>query len=369
MTTTSLPVAAPRATTGELDLGRRVIPLPWPGGGLRADLRGVVVTLACLVIALAVAILAIGAGDFPLTPAQVVRALLGTAPPGDVFVVRELRLPRTAAALALGAALAVGGAVFQSLTRNPLGSPDIIGFGTGAYTGALVVMLLLGGSYLLTATGALIGGVLTAVLVYALSVGRAIGRSGVAGFRLIIIGIGVSAMLSAFNTWIMLRAEIEDAMRAAVWGAGSLTGMAWAQALPAAIACGIIVAAAAALWPRLQMLELGDDSAASLGVRVEPARLALMMLGIASVAVASATAGPISFIALAAPQIAKRLTRGAGIPLVTSAVMGGLLLLVSDLVAQRIHPQTPLPVGIVTVCVGGVYLIWLLISEGRKGLR
>lgn len=368
MTTTSVPVAS-TASAQELDLGRRVVRLPWPGGGLRLDLRGLLVSLACLAAAIVVAIVAIGTGDFPLTPVQVVQAIIGTGPPGDVFVVRELRLPRTAMALGLGAALAIGGAVFQTLTRNPLGSPDIIGFGTGAYTGALVVMLLLGGSYLMIASGALIGGALTAVLVYVLSVGRAIGRSGVAGFRLIVIGIGVSAMLSAFNTWIMLRVEVEDAMRAAVWGAGSLSGMAWAQALPAAIACLVIFVAVAALWPRLQVLGLGDDSAAALGIRIEPTRLTLMLLGIASVAVASATAGPISFIALAAPQIAKRLVRGAGIPLGTSAMIGALLLLVSDLVAQRIHPDTPLPVGIVTVSVGGVYLIWLLISEGRKGLR
>lgn len=360
----------PSAAPSELDLGRRVLRLPWPGGGARADLRAVVVSVACLVLAALVALVSVGTGDYVLSPAQVLQALLGLdAPAGDVFVVRELRLPRTVMALALGAALAMGGAVFQTLTRNPLGSPDIIGFGTGAYTGALIVMLVLGGGYLMTSAGALVGGAVTAILVYALSVGRAIGRSGVAGFRLIVIGIGVSAMLSAVNTWLILRAEVEDALQAAVWGAGSLNGMAWAQAVPAVIVCVVLLALTALLWPRMHVLELGDDSAASLGLRVEPTRLALMLLGIASVAVVSATAGPISFIALAAPQIARRLTRGAGIPLGTSAMVGALLLLLSDLVAQRIRPDSPLPVGVVTVSVGGLYLIWLLISEGRKARR
>lgn len=352
-----------------LDLGRSVLIAPWPGGGLQLEVRALVVSAVCVALCAVVAVLSVGTGDFPIAPQRVLSALAGGATPAETFVVLELRLPRTVLALVLGGVLALGGAVFQSLTRNPLGSPDVIGFGTGAYTGALIVMLILGGGYLMTAAGALVGGVLTAIVVYTLSLSRAGSRGGVRGFRLIVVGIGVAAMLSAFNTWIMLRVEVEDAMRVAIWGAGTLNGASWTQAVPASIVCTVIGIVTAALWSRLQMLELGDDLAASLGIRVEPNRLLLMLLGIASVAVVSATAGPISFIALAAPQIARRLTRSAGIPLGTSAAVGALLLLLSDLVAQRIHPDSPLPVGVVTVSIGGIYLIWLLISEGRKAAR
>jgi iron complex transport system permease protein len=295
--------------------------------------------------------------------------MLGTGNEGEVLVVRQWRLPRALMALLLGAALGIGGAIFQSLTRNPLGSPDIIGFGTGAYTGALVVILLMGGSYIGTATGALVGGVATALVVYLLSISRGVGRRGVQGFRLIIVGIGVSAMLSAFNTWLILKAEVEDAMRVAIWGAGSLNGMSWEQVTPTLVVMAVMIAAALVLAERMHLLEMGDESATALGIRVEPTRLALMFVGILGVALVSALAGPISFVALAAPQIARRLTRTAGVAIGPAALTGAVLLLISDYVAQRIHPTSPLPVGVITVSVGGVYLVGLLISEGRKRLR
>jgi iron complex transport system permease protein len=206
-------------------------------------------------------------------------------------------------------------------------------------------------------------------VVYLLSISRGVGRRGVQGFRLIIVGIGVSAMLSAFNTWLILKAEVEDAMRVAIWGAGSLNGMSWEQVTPTLVVMAVMIAAALVLAERMHLLEMGDESATALGIRVEPTRLALMFVGILGVALVSALAGPISFVALAAPQIARRLTRTAGVAIGPAALTGAVLLLISDYVAQRIHPTSPLPVGVITVSVGGVYLVGLLISEGRKRLR
>lgn len=356
--------------TPELAHGRRTLTLPTlRSGRVYLPVRTLVVCAAIVVASAGALVLAVGTGDFAIPADRVIRALFGVGDPGDVLVVHEWRLPRALSALLLGAALGIGGAVFQSLTRNPLGSPDVIGFGTGAYTGALIVILLLGGSYLGTAAGALIGGLATALVVYLLSAKRGVGRRGVQGFRLIIVGIGVSAMLSAFNTWMILRAEVEDAMQVAVWGAGSLNGMTWEQFWPTLVSVTVIAVAAGVLSERMHVLEMGDETAAALGLRAEATRLALMVTGVACVALVSSLAGPISFVALAAPQIAKRLTRSSGIGIAPAAFTGALLLIVSDYIAQRIYPTSPLPVGVVTVSVGGVYLVWLLIAEGRKGMR
>lgn len=329
---------------------------------LRLRVRTLAVGGAIAAVALALAILALCLGDLALTPGQVVGALLGIDGGFTATVVREWRLPRVLAALIFGAALGVSGAVFQSLTRNPLASPDVIGLSAGSYAGGLSVILLVGAGAGTVAVsgGAIGGGLVAAVLVYALAY-----RRGIQGFRLIVVGIGVSAMLQALSTYLLLRAKVEVAMIAAVWGAGSLSPVGWSQVLPAA---GVIVAACAALGlfsRALSRLELGDDAARALGIRVEKSRLGLVVCAVALTAAVTAAAGPIAFVALAAPQIALRLTRTAGIALAPSALVGAVVLLASDIVAQHVLP-IPLPVGLVTVVVGGLYLVWLLIHETRR---
>ncbi|SEE40025.1 iron complex transport system permease protein [Arthrobacter alpinus] len=318
----------------------------------------------CAVVTLAaffLAIVALATGDFAVPLTEAVRALTGNADAMTTTVVTQWRLPRVLMALVLGASLGMSGAIFQSITRNPLGSPDVIGFNTGAYTGALLVILAVGGSYWQIAGGALLGGLLTALVVYLLAF-----RRGSQGFRLIIVGIGISAMLAAFNHWLILQADLETAMTAAVWGAGSLNGISWSQAVPAVTVVTVVAVATLALSQRMRMLELGDDAARALGVRSEPTRLLLLLLGVALTAAATAVAGPIAFVALAAPQLARRLCRNTGITVVPSAVVGAFLLMASDLTAQRLFAPIQLPVGVVTVSIGGIYLIWLLAREARK---
>ena len=329
---------------------------------LRFRVRTVAVCAAGAAAVGALAILALCLGDLPLTPLQVAGALTGS---GDAFtgtVVLEWRLPRVLAALLFGAALGLSGAVFQSLTRNPLASPDIIGLSAGSYAGGLGVIIVLGAGAgtVLVAAGSIVGGLVAAALVYALAY-----RRGIQGFRLIVIGIGISAMLQALSTYLLLRAKLEVAMVAAVWGAGSLSAVGWAQFAPAAVVVVLACAALGASAGSLARLELGDDAARALGTRVERSRLGLIVSAVALTAVVTAAAGPIAFVALAAPQIARRVTRTAGIALVPAALMGALLLMASDIVAQHVLP-TPLPVGLVTVVVGGGYLVWLLIHESRR---
>ncbi|MBP6684445.1 MAG: iron chelate uptake ABC transporter family permease subunit [Leucobacter sp.] len=314
------------------------------------------------VIALMIGVAALVSGEYPLTLTEVWHALTSGVEDFTRTVVVEWRMPRALAAITFGAALGASGAVFQSLTRNPLASPDILGFSAGAYTGAIIVMIVFNGTYVDVALGALIGGLGSAAVVYLLAF-----KGGVQGFRLIIAGIAVSAMLSSLNTWLTLTADLDTALVAAVWGAGSLNGMTWDQTGAGSIVVAILLIATLALSRPLKQLELGDDAAQALGVRVEPTRLALMLLSVALIAAVTAAAGPISFVALAAPQIARRVTRTAGISVPAAALMGAVLLSASDYVALHALPAM-LPVGTVTVVIGGGYLIWLLIHEARRRL-
>lgn len=357
------PISSRHASDSEVDFGRKVRILRLADDRIngRIDVRTVLVCSILVLLSLVVSVIALGTGDYQITPGEVLQAIFSDAPRFTELVVMEWRFPRVALALLLGGALGVSGAIFQSLTRNPLGSPDIIGFDTGAYTGALIVILTLGGGYYQTGAGALIGGISTAAVVYLLAFKR-----GVQGFRLIIVGIAISAILASVNTWLIIKADLADAMAAAVWGAGSLNGMSWAQVGPVLIVLIVITPILAVVAKRLPMLEMGDDAAKALGVRAEPTRLILMVLGVALTALVTAAAGPISFISLAAPQLVRRLTKTAGVALIPSAVMGAFLLVVSDWAAQRIFAPTQLPVGVVTVSIGGAYFVWLLAREGRK---
>ncbi|MBU2663652.1 iron chelate uptake ABC transporter family permease subunit [Actinoplanes bogorensis] len=344
-----------------MDFGRRTLWARLGPVSLRLDVRSLAVCAVLAALSLSVALVALASGDFRLSVSEVVSAVLDRQSFAHTIVV-DWRMPRVLAALVFGAALGVSGAIFQSLTRNPLASPDIIGFSTGAYTGALLVMVLAGGSYLRVAGGALAGGLATAALVYLLAY-----RRGVQGFRLIIVGIAVAATLNSFNTWLMLTADLEVAMAAATWGIGSLNDTGWAQAGLGGVVIGVLLLVAVPLARPLRQLELGDDAARARGVAVEPARLALVALGVALTAAVSAAAGPIVFVALAAGQISRRLTRTAGVALAPAAFLGALMLCACDYVAQHVLP-TPLPVGVVTVVLGGGYLIWLLIHESRRRL-
>lgn len=353
---TTRPAGAPR-----VDFGHRTLVLRRGPIAVRWRARSVIICTILAVLALAATVLALTLGDYPLSLGQVWAVLTGDPDVGFArTVVVDWRAPRAVAALIFGAALGASGAVFQSLTRNPLASPDIIGFSAGSYSGALVVIIIVGGSYLQLAAGAVTGGMITAAVVYLLA-----WRRGVPGFRLIIVGIAVSAMLASFNTWLMLTADLEVALSAAVWGAGSLNATGWEQTLYGGGIVLLLLAGLVVLAPGQRQLELGDDAARATGTQAEPVRLGLMVLGVALTAVVTAAAGPIAFISLAAPQIARRLARTPGVTVVPAAFLGAVLLAAADVTAQHLLPFS-LPVGVVTVVVGGSYLVWLIIHEVRR---
>ncbi len=333
---------------------------------VRLHVRTVVVCAALAVVALAVAVISIGSGHYPLTPVEVLQTLLGGGPDGADFIVYDLRVPRVLDAFLVGGALGVAGAIFQSLTRNPLGSPDVIGFTQGAAAGALITFGVVGGGTFAVALGAVVGGIVTAVLVYSLAF-----QHGSQGYRLVLVGIGFSSLLASFTAFMITKVDPGTAQAARVWLVGNLEGRGWEHVAPVALALAVLLPCTAFLASRLRLLEMGDDAASALGIRVERSRLALVAVGVLLTAVAVASAGPIAFVALAAPQLARRLTRATGPGMAGAAVMGATLLAASDLAAERVFPDTPLPVGIVTGGVGGVYLAWLLFTEWKtpRGVR
>ncbi|TPE16722.1 iron-enterobactin ABC transporter permease [Pantoea vagans] len=277
------------------------------------------------------------------------------------LIVLEWRLPRVTMALLLGAALGVSGAIFQSLLRNPLGSPDILGFNTGAYSGVLVALVLFQQNMAGLTLAALAGGLLTAAVVWLFS-----WRNGVETFRLIIVGISVRALLMALNSWLIINASLEAALSAGLWSAGSLNGITWAKTLPVTVVLLLALLATGMLARRMRLLEMGDDTACALGVPVERSRVMLMLTGVILTAASTALAGPLSFIALLAPQIARRLCGGVKGALPLAALCGALLLIAADYAAQHLFLPYQLPVGVITVSLGGLYLIALLIREARR---
>jgi iron complex transport system permease protein len=342
--------------------GRVLVRSPGNAVALRLDLRTLWVSVALLVAVVLAAALTVTAVGVRIPFADIVAVLGGGGARADRFILLDLRLPRISLAVLAGAALAVSGAVFQSLSRNPLGSPDIVGFTTGSASGAVLAIIVFGGGPGAAAASAVVGGVLTALVVYGLA---AVG--GGAARRLVLVGIGISAMLVALNSYLISRARLDSAQAAAVWLVGTLNGRGWDYVRLLALALLVLTPALFLLGRRLRMLEMGDDAAQALGVRVGRSRLLLVVLAVAVCAVATAATGPVAFVALAAPQITRRLTGTPGLHLVPSAITGALLMVVSDFAAQRLLAPAQLPVGVVTGAVGGVYLAWLLSQEWRKG--
>ena len=351
-------------TAQRLDFGRQCYELPIPGktyGVWRIDARALWVSVAVWIAIIVLGIFALFTGSASVTPTETWNAVLGRGDSFTTMIVVEWRAPRIIIAVLLGASLAVSGSIFQTLTNNALGSPDVIGFQTGSYTGALFIMLVVGGSSISVMIGALVGGIMTALVVFFLSV-----RNGnTRGVRLVIVGIGVSAMLASLNTWMLLTATVEDALMASLWGAGNLSGATWFDVW--LIGCGAIIfgIGAVCLLRPMRIMQIGIPFATALGLHVHRVQLLAIMVGIGLIAIATSTVGPIAFIALAAPHIARRVVRLDGLVLGTSAAVGALLLLLADVIAQRIYPDSPLPVGIVTVSIGGIYFLWLLFREGK----
>lgn len=344
--------------------GRRAVRVGPASGVWRPRAALVLLGLAVLVAVLVA--VNVGRGDFPLTVPQVLEVLAGGGAEADRFVVLELRLPRSLTGALVGLALGMSGAITQSIARNPLASPDVLGITAGAGAAA-VAFVVLGGSVAGSASAvlgvplaALAGGALTAAAVYVLA-----WRGGIASFRLVLVGVAVAAVLTAVTSYLLTRAELTEAAQATVWLTGSLNGRGWEHVVPVAVA--VLVAGGRALVGTftLEALRLGDDSARALGARLQRDQGALLLAAVALASVAVAAAGPIAFVALVAPQVALRLVLSAGPPVVAAGLVGAALVVASDVVARVVLP-VELPVGLVTAVVGAPYLVHLLLRSSRR---
>ena len=311
-------------------------------------------------------------GDFPIPVRDVMATLLGQGDPGQEFVVMELRLPQTVVALAVGAALGLAGALTQTLARNPLASPDILGITEGAAFGAVAVIVLSGasgyGGGLVAGTfaelgvplAAVVGALLTAVLLWAFS-----WREGLDIQRVVLVGIGLGAALTAGTSYLLVNARIQDAASAQVWLSGSLNARGWEHARPVLLTLALMLPLSLYLVRALNAMLLGDDAARGLGVRLQATQLGVLLAAVALSAVSVAAVGPLAFVAFVVPQIALRLVGGSRPPVLASMVCGGILVVGSDVLVRAVLPFA-LPAGIVTAAIGAPYLIYLLVRTNRR---
>jgi len=291
-------------------------------------------------------------GSYPISLPGVVSALFGSGDPGAVYIVQELRLPRALAGLLAGLAFGMSGAIFQTVTRNPLASPDIVGVNAGA--AALVVAGITFGFGSSTWLG-VIGGLSAGLLVYLLSWSR-----GTTGYRFILVGVGVASMCTAITDFLMTEAQLFEAQRAMGWLVGSLNDRDWSHVTPLAVTLAVLTPVALFLGPWMRQLQLGNDVALGLGTPVGFAHLALLLTGVVLATFATAAAGPVLFLALVAPQIAQRLSGMASPPLIVSGLTGSAVVLAADVLSRQILPSAQLPVGVVTGALGAPVLLWLL---------
>ncbi len=327
--------------------------------------REAAVTAALAAALLGVAALSMTLGAFDISPADVVRVLLGGGEGIERFVVIDLRLPRLTLGLLVGAAFGVAGAVFQTVLGNPLASPDIIGINHGASVAAVAGLLVLGVTGAAVSLMAFGGALAVAGAIYLLA-----WRGGVTGHRFVLIGVAVGFMASAILNYLLTRSDVRDAQSALVWMVGSLGSADWTEIAVTAVALAVLLPAAAALAGSLRALQLGDDAATGLGVRAERARLWLLVAAVGLAAVATAAAGPVAFVALVSAPIARRMVGTGGLALVPAALTGALVVTLSDLVAQHLLPgDIQAPVGVVTGAIGAPYLLWLLAVSDRRAAR
>ena len=325
--------------------------------------RHVIVGLILLALSLAVAVASLRLGKFPVTAQEVIDALQGQGRKIVQVVVVKWKLPRIVLGLVAGLALGVAGALFQTITRNPLGSPDLIGFSTGAQTGILISILLLPGSMLSASLASFIGGAAVGTVTYLVSL-----RGGFTGLRFILVGIAISSMLVSVNRWLLVRVDDDEGLGALKAITGTLGAARWPVVAPTCLAIGVTVTLILLTSRHLQVLALGEQVATILGSPTRRASAVLILLGTVLVAVVTMAAGPIGFVALVAPHLARLLTGSPQSPLLVSGLTGSLLMVGADLLSQLVLES--MPVSVVTNAVGGLYLMVALTvaARGRRSL-
>ena len=328
------------------------------------DRRVPVILLILTLVTLVAMVLSVGYGEYPISPVDVVKTLLGisTANGDYAFIINTLRLPRTIVAFLVGVGLAIAGTITQGITRNPLAAPGIIGVNAGATLAAVSLIILLPNAPVSLLPFAAFGGALAiAILIYLLA-----WQDGSSPVRLILVGIGFSLIASALTDIMITFGEINTVSQALVWLAGSVYGRSWSQVmtlLPWIVIFGLM---ALLLTRELNTLNLGDEVARGLGSRVEWQRGLLLLTGVALAGASVATAGAVGFVGLMSPHLGRQLVGASHEGLLpVSAMMGGMLVVVADLLGRVLFAPLELPCGIITAAIGAPYFVYLLVSQRK----
>lgn len=325
----------------------------------RLDRRVPPVLLALGLITLTAMVIHLGYGEYPIPPLEVLKTIVGleTGNSEYSFVVNALRLPRVLVAFLVGVGLAISGAILQGLTRNPLADPTIVGISSGASLAAVTLIVLVPTAPLFLLPVAAFGGALiVATLIYCLA-----WEQGSASIRLILVGIGLAAIIDALTTLMISFGEINSVSQAEVWLAGSVYGRSWEHAWPLLPWLVSLVPLTLLLSRDLNTLNLGDDVARSLGNQVEFKRGLLLLISVALAGAAVATAGTIDFVGLMAPHIARQLVGPSHEGLMpTAALMGGILVVLADLLGRSLFAPIEIPCGVITALIGAPYFLYLM---------
>ncbi|MCG3469575.1 iron chelate uptake ABC transporter family permease subunit [Xenorhabdus bovienii] len=314
------------------------------------------VTLSMLLLLVALFYLALSLGREGMD-----NPFLAMETPYQEFILLQIRLPRALVAIGAGMTLALSGSLFQLTTRNALGSPDIIGINAGAAVG-IMVALLFWPSILPVPLGALLGACLAVLLVY---IGNGSGVGNMQANKIVISGIAVATFCMAFVDFAISSIRIEQAQQISSLLRGSLASRRWQDV---GLISGMVIFIPFLCWlgRQLNYTHFGDDIANTLGVPVRFIRIVSILLAVTFATMSVLVVGPVAFIALSAPQIARRLVRAKGAALFCSALVGALLMLASDLITLILPTVARLPVGMITAVVGGIYLMYLLYAELRR---
>ncbi len=326
----------------------------------RQRARGLVVVLICVAVCFGLLVATFGMGAAGVAPDRSLQALFGHGDRLDVLVVQNFRLPRSLAAILAGIAFGMAGALFQSTLRNSLASPDILGISAGASFGAITAIL----GYGLTGW-AVTGSAFAGAIGVALAIWVFAWRNGLHGVRFVLVGVGMAYVCTSLIAWRLAEADQREAGAALLWTVGSVAEV--REESLGLLAFGVVVFGliGLAIGREQRPLALGDDHASGLGIGPTRARGAALLVGVALVALATAVAGPIAFVALVAPAIARRLVDDGGPALLASAAVGAALTIAADVLGQYGLPGFTAPVGIVTGLVGAPYLLWLLARSER----
>ena len=332
----------------------------WQNISSRFQLRVIWMSLGAIIVITILAGVGLIVGDYPIPASKAIATALWDRNGEYDFIVNSLRFPRIIVAILAGMCFASSGLIFQSLINNPLVSPDIIGINSGAAVLA-VAILAAGGNIQYLPWAAFLGALLTAALIYLLSWKR-----GISATRLVLIGIGINAVLGAIITYITIKYPIERVIAAARWQAGTLFGATWDDARTLSIGLLLLLPPAFFLTTRLRILQLGDETAITIGSKIERDRLALLAVASLLAALAVSVVGPLGFVALIVPQAARLLLGSiTGGVLIFTALLGGFFLLGADLIAQRLFAPVMLPAGVITATFGGPYFLYLLARYNR----